>query len=184
MIRPKRELKAFTKIELAPGESKTVELVLDGRAFAYWNRQVHAWRTESGKFAVQIGLNARDIVLEETVTIHAEPVPPVGGYTAGTAMSEFVKSPKGFHFLDENIHFLIEGMAQIGLIPKEILGVVSRLPGKLNLAAIEMLASKAGSTAGGASGLKVLLDQPLGTLMNFMPQEKRDALTTLINELN
>ena len=35
--RPVKELKAFDKIELAPGEKKTVVFELDARAFAYWN---------------------------------------------------------------------------------------------------------------------------------------------------
>jgi beta-glucosidase len=36
VFRPTKELKAFQKVELAPEESTTVSLVLDDRAFAYW----------------------------------------------------------------------------------------------------------------------------------------------------
>ena len=36
VVRPPRELGAFAKVWLDPGETATVELVLDDRAFAYW----------------------------------------------------------------------------------------------------------------------------------------------------
>lgn len=37
LLRPRRELKAFAKAHLAPGESTVVRLVLDDRAFAAWD---------------------------------------------------------------------------------------------------------------------------------------------------
>ena len=37
VTRPPKELKAFAKVQLDPGESTTVELTLDARAFAYWD---------------------------------------------------------------------------------------------------------------------------------------------------
>ena len=48
--RPVKELKAFDKIELAPGEKKTVVFELDARAFAYWNTEIHDWFVESGVY--------------------------------------------------------------------------------------------------------------------------------------
>jgi beta-glucosidase len=36
VMRPRKELKGFEKVELEPGESAVVTLVLDERAFAYW----------------------------------------------------------------------------------------------------------------------------------------------------
>ena len=41
MPRPVRELKGFAKIVLAPGETKTVIITLDSRAFAYWEERIH-----------------------------------------------------------------------------------------------------------------------------------------------
>jgi beta-glucosidase len=37
LTRPRSELKGFVKVELAPGETRTVEVVLDHRSFAYWD---------------------------------------------------------------------------------------------------------------------------------------------------
>ena len=69
VIRPIRELKAFDKVELAPGETGTVVFQLDKRAFAYWNTQLHDWHVETGMFGIQIGRSSRDIVLEQDVEI-------------------------------------------------------------------------------------------------------------------
>lgn len=51
IIRPVRELKAFEKTELAPGETKTVTFELDSRAYAYWNTETLSgmWRPEPMK---------------------------------------------------------------------------------------------------------------------------------------
>lgn len=184
MIRPVRELKAFDKVELAPGESKTVTFNLGHRAFAHWNPVVHNWRCESGKYTIQIGESAHDIVLESTVEMTAEPIPPVGGYNVGMPMGEFTKSPRGYKFLDENIEHMIRGMAAVGFLPKEILTMVEQIPGGLNLAVIDMLAQRAGNAASGTSGIQTLMGQPLSILYSFLPQEKKDELMALINELN
>jgi beta-glucosidase len=37
LFRPERELRAFGKVQLEPGESTTLTLTLDDRAFAYWD---------------------------------------------------------------------------------------------------------------------------------------------------
>ncbi len=70
-IRPVRELKGFEKVALEPGETKTVAFRLDRRAFAYYDEQRHAWRVETGGFAIQIGRSSRDIALEKTVVVRA-----------------------------------------------------------------------------------------------------------------
>ena len=39
IFRPAQELKGFAKVQLAAGESKTVTIPLDDKAFRYWNAQ-------------------------------------------------------------------------------------------------------------------------------------------------
>ena len=46
---PDRELKAFEKVTLDPGETTTVTVALDQRAFAYWDTQRHAWHAPAGR---------------------------------------------------------------------------------------------------------------------------------------
>lgn len=70
-VRPVRELRAFEKIMLEPGESKKVRFTLEKRAFAYWNTTLHDWHVESGNYEIQIGKSSRDIVLQETVHVES-----------------------------------------------------------------------------------------------------------------
>ncbi|WP_037289711.1 beta-glucosidase family protein [Saccharibacillus sacchari] len=70
--RPQQELKGFEKVELEPGESKTVSLTLDRRAFAYYDVQTGGWRVESGMFEVGVGSSSRDIALTAEVQIEGD----------------------------------------------------------------------------------------------------------------
>ena len=181
-IRPLRELKAFDKVELAPGETKKVSFGLPSRAFQHWNRVVHNWRTENGCYEIQIGANARDIILTKRISIDAEPIPPVGGYTVQMAIGEFAKSRKGHAFLDRNIGFMIRGMAANGYIPKEAMAVLDQIPGGISMAVIDNMASRMGHQEG--AGLSVLMAQSLGVLEVFLPEENKEELRRLIQELN
>ncbi|MFC7886208.1 glycoside hydrolase family 3 C-terminal domain-containing protein [Streptomyces sp. NPDC057376] len=67
--RPLRELRAFSKVELAPGESREVELRLGRRAFAYWDIEGSRWTVAPGQYTVQIAENASQVVAERTVTL-------------------------------------------------------------------------------------------------------------------
>lgn len=71
VLRPVRELKAFSKVALAPGETKTVTLTLDRRAFAFWSVEAHAWIVESGEFDLWVGSSSRDLRQNAVVTVTA-----------------------------------------------------------------------------------------------------------------
>lgn len=58
--RPKRELKAFAKVYLAPGESQRVTLELDERAFAFFSEEAKHWVVEPGRFIVSVAKNAAE----------------------------------------------------------------------------------------------------------------------------
>ena len=51
--RPKRELKAFAKTDLQPGETKTVIFLLDDRSFAIWQ---DGWKVPAGRYRIGIGV--------------------------------------------------------------------------------------------------------------------------------
>ncbi|MCL8014905.1 glycoside hydrolase family 3 C-terminal domain-containing protein [Streptomyces sp. AS02] len=59
---PARELRGFAKVALAPGESTVVEIALDRRAFAFWDITRDDWTVAGGRYDVQLGENASDIV--------------------------------------------------------------------------------------------------------------------------
>lgn len=69
LVRPQKELKGFAKVELKPGETKTVTIQLDFRSFAYYHPEYRQWITETGDFDILIGASAADIRFRETVSL-------------------------------------------------------------------------------------------------------------------
>jgi beta-glucosidase len=74
--RPARELRAFGKVALEPGESQTVTFELDRRAFAYWDVREHDWVVAPGEYTVQVGRSSADVVAERTVTLAGDEIVP------------------------------------------------------------------------------------------------------------
>jgi beta-glucosidase len=63
LIRPNKELKAFQKVWLEPGETKTVELELDRMSLAFYDDGLSQWVTELGTFTLYVGAASNDIRL-------------------------------------------------------------------------------------------------------------------------
>lgn len=74
-----RQLKAFAKLRLAPGETQEATLTLSPRDFAYWDVTLPGWRRLQGTFTLAIGTSSRDLPLRVPVTLPAweERIPPV-----------------------------------------------------------------------------------------------------------
>ena len=72
VARPKHELKGFTKVFLKAGESKSVTIDLDERAFAYWSEKYNDWHVESGEYAIEVGVSSRDIADTVVVTLEGD----------------------------------------------------------------------------------------------------------------
>ena len=71
LVRPSKELKGFAKVELQPGETKTVTLALDFRAFAYYHPAYQQWITEDGDFDILVGASSADIRCVLTVMLQS-----------------------------------------------------------------------------------------------------------------
>ena len=71
LVRPPKELKGFAKVELQPGETKTVSIDLDFRAFAYYHPEYKQWITEDGDFDILIGASSADIRCTLSVTLES-----------------------------------------------------------------------------------------------------------------
>lgn len=67
--RPDQELKAFAKVDLAPGEERIVAFNLDERSFAYFDPARHDWTDGRGRFEIRVGSSSRDIRLKGSVAI-------------------------------------------------------------------------------------------------------------------
>ena len=68
--RPVKELKGFAKVNLAPGETKTVTVKLDRRAFSYFDVNQHVWTLAPGDFDLFVARSAADIELTGKVALH------------------------------------------------------------------------------------------------------------------
>jgi beta-glucosidase len=61
--RPRKELKGFTKVMLAPGERRRVAVTLEPRALSFYDATLHDFRVEPGKFQLLVGASCQDIRL-------------------------------------------------------------------------------------------------------------------------
>ena len=96
-IRPVKELKGFAKVELAPGEEKTVLFTLDKRSFAFYDVNLMDWRVEGGTYGILVGASSRDIRLETNIVITPS-VPYQRPLTINPPMAEVLANPKGAAF--------------------------------------------------------------------------------------
>ncbi len=69
IIRPDRELRAFTKVEIPAGEHRTVHLSLNKRAFSFWDTEHSRWAVENGKYEIIAAASVEDIRLITTIRI-------------------------------------------------------------------------------------------------------------------
>ena len=65
--RPLRELKAFQRVELKPGETHRVTLEVPDDALAYWDPGAGRWTLPVGTVSIQVGFSERDIRLKNTL---------------------------------------------------------------------------------------------------------------------
>ena len=66
---PEKELKAFSRIPLNPGESKTVKLEIPVKKLQYWNETKQAWDDDLCNIELQAGTSAGEIKLKKEVTL-------------------------------------------------------------------------------------------------------------------
>ena len=108
VIRPVKELKGFEKVELAPGETKTVVFRLDKRAFAYYSVKIQDWYVETGAFDLMVGSSSRDIRLTKEVNVESTGKIPFV-YTTDTTMGDVLKDPRAREIVKELLKMDIFG---------------------------------------------------------------------------
>jgi beta-glucosidase len=66
---PQKELKAFNRVTLAPGESKTVSLAIPAQSLMYWNEKNQAWDNDPCKMEILVGASATDIRIKREISL-------------------------------------------------------------------------------------------------------------------
>ncbi|KUH85526.1 MULTISPECIES: glycoside hydrolase family 3 C-terminal domain-containing protein [unclassified Mycobacterium] len=124
--RPQRELKAFRKVHLAPGQSQQVEIGLSERDFAFWDDQRGAWTVEPGTFRIAVGASSRDLRLASDIDLTV-PVPALP-LTVHSSVGEWMARPDGREAL---LKLMAEGdNAQASTLQQhpELLRMVASMP--------------------------------------------------------
>lgn len=78
IYRPKKELKAFTKVFLKAGESKTVIIPLDDKAFRYFNVITDRWEVEAADYEICVAASVYDVRLTQTIHLVGDVAPLPG----------------------------------------------------------------------------------------------------------
>ena len=112
LVRPLKELKGFAKVALQPGETKTVKIHLDSRAFAYYHPGYGEWITEAGEFDLLIGASAADIRCTETVTMQStQELPSL--LNRESIVREWLEDSRGKKIVEPLLAKVMEHMAAV-----------------------------------------------------------------------
>lgn len=66
---PPKQLKAFQKVHLSPGETTHVQFALDTRSFSHWEAAGHDWAITPGTYQIMVGTSSRDIQLRSQIVV-------------------------------------------------------------------------------------------------------------------
>jgi beta-glucosidase len=70
--RPLKELKGFNKVNLKPGEKRTIEFQLNAEDLSYYDEKVKCWITEAGEFNILVGSSSRDLRLKSSFNYNSK----------------------------------------------------------------------------------------------------------------
>ncbi len=121
--RPEKELKGFEKVELAPGEEKTVTFKLDKRSFAYYNTEIRDWYVESGEFEILVGKSSKEIELKETVKVNST-VTIKKKYDRNSLVRDLLEDPKAEKMIIDLVDSILEKIKEPGKEKEDVNNVI------------------------------------------------------------
>jgi beta-glucosidase len=126
VARPVRELRDFTKLDLAPGQSRSVTFELTARDLSYWSETMHDWVLEAGEFEFAIGSSSRNLELRSTVYVEAPRVaPPLDSMSS---LDEWLTDPLGAAALRAALGTRPDGRLNGMLGDEEVVKVIGSFP--------------------------------------------------------
>ncbi|TCN40524.1 beta-glucosidase [Kribbella orskensis] len=126
VARPIRELKSFAKVDLAPGETTQVELMLGSRDLSYWSELHHRWVLEAGRFDLAVGASSRDLRLTTSLDVDTPPV--AAPLDDSSSLQEWLADPIGGPLLLASIGASDAGTPNGVLGDAELLQVIGNFP--------------------------------------------------------
>lgn len=159
-VRPVRELRAFRKVYLEPGETKTISFDLGKRAFAQWDANTHDWQAPDGIYKIQIGKNARDIIRETSIRVTSS-TPLKVRFTINTPLGDMMSHPAAKAVLEQALGSVLDMFQPNQKADSDESGVVSN----------EMAAA-------------TILSMPLRAMLSFSPDTKLEQLEQLLSAVN
>ncbi len=107
LVRPPKELKGFKKIELAPGEVKTVAFTLNQRDFSFYDPSLKDWVAEPGVFEILVGSSSRDIRASAKLTLQPAQAQPAARMDRNTNLLVIMKDEQGRAVLEKYLSQLM-----------------------------------------------------------------------------
>ncbi|MDX6209658.1 MAG: beta-glucosidase [Frankiales bacterium] len=126
VARPPRELRAFAKVALEPGEERQVSFTLTARDLSYWSSLHRQWVVEGGEFTIEVGASSRDIRLTETITVEA--TPPALRLDGMSTLQEWLADPVGGDRLRKLVGDDENGRPQGILGEEELIRMIGNFP--------------------------------------------------------
>jgi beta-glucosidase len=133
LARPAKELKGFAKVALEAGETKTVHIPLDFRAFAYFHPGYRQWIAEDGEFEILVGASAADIRGRATVTLRSTVELP-SLLNRESTIKEWMADPRGRVAAESLLAQLQQQMQRVlggeqgGGIGMDVMGFLADMP--------------------------------------------------------
>lgn len=125
-VRPDKELKAFAKIALKPGETKEVHFTLDRRDFSYYNTKQQRWAAETGFFNILVGSSSRDIRLR--CRLHCDFGTQDVEFHTFSLLSDWLRYPHSRAVLEEYLADMNRHVEEAIVLNEEFIGFWNDFP--------------------------------------------------------
>jgi beta-glucosidase len=131
LMRPEKELKAFAKVALEPGETKTITFTLKQDALSFYNPVRRGWVAEAGNFEVLVGSSSRDIRLTGHLVLKGDFIQAgTARLHIGLALQELLDDEDGKAVLEKHIPEVLEApqlSLAMGMSLEKIAGFVPQI---------------------------------------------------------
>ncbi len=107
--RPVKELKGFTKLSLAPGETKTAVMTLCARDLSFYHEELHDWYAPSGTYEILVGHASDDIRVSCELKFETAKILPFE-VTGATTIGELMNNPRTAQVMGEMITKMMQSL--------------------------------------------------------------------------